>query len=66
MKRKSIILLCATLLALCCTACHKTCTCYTFTGEEVEFSPEELDEYNRSCQGMENFNMGLTYALCKW
>ncbi len=66
MKHKSLILIVVALLALCCTACHNTCTCYAFNGTVDEYSPEELDEYNRSCEDMEYYNMGLVYSYCEW
>ncbi len=66
MKHTLLILFAAALLSCCCTACHKTCTCHTLNGMEVEFSPEELDEIGRGCQDMEYLNHGLSYVYCEW
>ncbi|MBQ7061953.1 MAG: hypothetical protein IJM88_01510 [Bacteroidales bacterium] len=63
---KKTLLTSALLMALLCAGCGKTCRCYTYYGNVDEFSEEDLEAYDRSCTGMEDFDYGLRYSLCEW
>lgn len=65
MKRYKIWL-CAAVLALTATACHKTCTCTRMDGGVTEYTSAELDSLGYNCTTIENINYGLTYAQCEW
>lgn len=54
------------LVLLLCASCNKRCRCYTHYGEVKEFTSEELEVYDRTCVGMEDFDLGLRYSLCEW
>lgn len=61
---KKLTILIAVLLLL-CTSCRKTCRCYRFDGDVDEFDMEDLNAEGRTCESMENFDLGLTYSLCE-
>lgn len=63
MKRILFLLLLITLLSL--SSCRRTCTCYTYNGNIVEFSEEELDELGLECVELESYTGGGLYSLCE-
>lgn len=64
--KKVKILLCAALLVLTATACHKSCTCYGYNGSVDEYTQVELDSLGYACTSLEDIDHGLTYSLCEW
>lgn len=62
MKRLMAVLF---LVALLCVSCGKTCRCYRYDGNVDEFSIDELNDLNTSCESLEDQNYGLTYSLCE-
>lgn len=63
--KKYLPLLAILLLIACLNACQKTCRCYHYNGDIIEYDVEELQEQGLSCIDMENINLGLTYSLCE-
>jgi len=61
-KKSAFFLLLSTLLFV---SCGKTCRCYRYDGNVDEFEMSELTEKDMSCDGMEDYNFGLTYSLCE-
>jgi hypothetical protein len=58
-------LLCISLAVLLLASCGKTCRCYRYDGDVVEFDMAELEANDETCEGKELVNHGLTYSLCE-
>lgn len=61
---KKIILLVSALVLL-FGSCSKKCRCYRYDGNVDEFTPEELNERDFTCEGMEQFDLGQVYSICE-
>lgn len=62
MKKLAAVVIVSTLLL---ASCAKKCRCYRYDGNVDEFTPEELEKYDRSCTGMEQFDLGEVYSICE-
>lgn len=62
MKKLAAVVLVSTLLL---SSCAKKCRCYRYDGNVDEFTSEELEKYDRSCTGMEQFDLGDVYSICE-
>ncbi|MBR1516937.1 MAG: hypothetical protein IJ620_02175 [Bacteroidales bacterium] len=63
--RLFVILLFA-LVALCATACQKTCRCYGYDGTATDYSRDEVEELGGSCSGLIYMYNSRYYSLCEW
>lgn len=61
--KKVVIVAFAVVLLL--ASCSKKCRCYRYDGNVDEFTPEELDEKDFTCEGMEQFDFGQVYSICE-
>lgn len=65
MKNKKIyILSIIAVLAFC--SCHKTCTCTNYSGQEVEYTAEQVKDADVSCSGMVIQSNTRYYSYCTW
>lgn len=62
MKRLLFFFIAALLLF---ASCNKKCRCYRYDGNVDYFTDEELENYDRDCAGMEQFNLGQVYSICE-
>lgn len=61
--KKVVIVAFAVVLLL--ASCSKKCRCYRYDGNVDEFTPEELDAKDFTCEGMEQFDFGQVYSICE-
>ncbi len=64
MKRLVTSIALVLLLAL-SVSCKRECRCYRYDGNVDYFTDEELEKYDRSCTGMEQFDLGEVYSICE-
>ena len=63
MKLKLLIL---AVLALCLSACHKTCVCTGYNGAEREYTSDEVDALGGSCSNLVLHANTRYYSYCRW
>ncbi|MBQ6652222.1 MAG: hypothetical protein IJM81_02335 [Prevotella sp.] len=61
--RKSLVLLAVAVVLL--GSCSKRCRCYRYDGDVEEFTDEELEAKDFTCEGMEQFDFGQVYSICE-
>lgn len=47
-------------------SCNHRCHCYGYDASHTYFSEEQLDEFDKTCSGMEYYMNGLLYSKCEY
>lgn len=63
---KRLLLFAALAVVLLCTSCKKTCRCYAYDGNIIDYDIEYLQEQQISCSNYKYYyDNGLTYSMCE-
>ena len=64
--KKTLLSLIGITCLMCVVGCHKTCTCINYSGEEVEYTADEVKARDVSCAGMVIQSNTRYYSYCEW
>lgn len=63
---KALLAVAVLLASLACTACHKSCTCYSYDGSIREYTADEVEALSTTCDKMISQAGTRYYSYCTW